>query len=275
MVEHAFTLHPHYLYLTLCNAFNFIQTTSVKVPYTLPILRMCHTTSAKLRTAISFVLWILLCIDTSCAAETELKHSDRRIQVYPRDQKVADDAIATFACDTNIYPIPSMFWRRNGRRLENYGSYQILRTWSGSVLRVEPVIAPRDDAMFECVIDDGVIQPLAETALLRVYPKEHREPEGFPMVTEQPTLRVVEEYQYCILYCPVSGDPEPRVTWFKDYVPVAMDTYRYEIIEEGSLRIGFTSLNDAGTYECIAENALGVAYSAPSRLIVEEYVFHP
>lgn len=41
------------------------------------------------------------------------------------------------------------------------------------MLRVEPVRAPRDDAMFECVIDDGVAEPLAETALLRVYPKQH------------------------------------------------------------------------------------------------------
>ena len=36
-----------------------------------------------------------------------------------------------------------------------------------------------------------------------------------------------------------------------------------------SLEIAYTSTADDGTYECVASNDIGVAYSAPARLIVE------
>jgi len=191
-------------------------------------------------------------------------------KVHPKEQKVAEHGIATFMCDTAEIPVPPMHWRRNGRRLTNQGNYQIFRTWSGTALRIEPVKAKRDDALFECVIENGISEPLAQAAMLRVYPKGHK-PRGYPRVLEDPTLRVIEEEDTCLLACTVEGEPKPKVTWYKDYVPLDMQVYRFNVLEEGSLQIGYAADTDEGTYECMAENELGVAYSNPARLVVEEY----
>ena len=41
----------------------------------------------------------------------------------------------------------------------------------GSVLRIEPVRARRDDALFECVADNGIGEPATASATLEIYPE--------------------------------------------------------------------------------------------------------
>jgi len=201
---------------------------------------------------------------------TNIEDHTIEFKVWPKEQKVAEHGIATFMCDTTAIPVPPMYWRRNGRRLTNKDNYQIFRTWLGTSLRIEPVRAKRDDARFECVLEDGTSEHIAQAAVLRVYPKGHK-PRGYPRILEDPTLRVVDEEETCLLACTVEGEPKPKVTWYKDYVPLDMEVYRYNLLPEGSLQIGYAADTDQGTYECMAENELGVAYSNPARLIVEEY----
>ena len=41
----------------------------------------------------------------------------------------------------------------------------------GSVLRIEPVKANRDDTTFECEADNGIGEPAVASATLTVYPE--------------------------------------------------------------------------------------------------------
>ena len=92
------------------------------------------------------------------------------INVYPKEQKVRDKDIAMFECKTSVSPRPTIFWKRNGIRIDSHGAYATYRTWSGAILRIEPVTVDRDDARFECVVDDYIRPAASASGILRVYP---------------------------------------------------------------------------------------------------------
>ena len=91
--------------------------------------------------------------------------------MFPKEQKVRDNDIAMFECQTSVYPRPTIFWRRNGRRIDSDDAYATYRTWSGAILRIEPVQVKKDDAFFECVVDDNVRPAASDFGILRVYPE--------------------------------------------------------------------------------------------------------
>ncbi|XP_026680374.1 tyrosine-protein phosphatase Lar-like [Diaphorina citri] len=61
----------------------------------------------------------------------------------------------------------------------------------GSLLRIEPVRHARDDAVYECVAENGVGDAVSAEASLTVYEAD-KIPPGFPQITEAPSTKVVE-----------------------------------------------------------------------------------
>lgn len=216
-----------------------------------------------------FILGVLCTINCSTYPIT--------LQIWPTLQKVLEHGIATFNCNTTIYPVPSIYWRRNGRRLDNTPTYQVFNTWDGSILRVENVKAKRDDALFECVFEGPESEIYSEKATLRVIPIELK-PIGFPKINDTSTLMLVEEDDLVIMPCEYGGNPKPIVTWIKDHMPIDVDDHKYYILEnkedDGSLLIDSLNDMDDGIYECIAENEMGLTYGAPIGLTVETYESH-
>ena len=49
--------------------------------------------------------------------------------------------------------------------------YMVLDMPHGSVLRIDPVKANRDDTSFDCVADNGIGEPAIASASLTVYPE--------------------------------------------------------------------------------------------------------
>ncbi|GFR68714.1 hemicentin-1, partial [Elysia marginata] len=62
-----------------------------------------------------------------------------------------------------------------------------------------------------------------------------------------------------VINCPVSGDPQPDVVWYKNGVPFdATNQPRYEVLGEGrQLRIYNAQLTDVGVYTCAAKSRAG------------------
>ena len=92
-----------------------------------------------------------------------------RIETYPKDQTVASGGIAVFVCTAVGNPNPQIEWRKNGKRVttQRYAAWDMP---NGSVLRIEPVRAGRDDATYECVAENGVGEPVRALADLNVLP---------------------------------------------------------------------------------------------------------
>lgn len=45
-------------------------------------------------------------------------------------------------------------------------------------------------------------------------------PSGFPTIDMGPQLKVVERSRTATMLCAASGNPDPEITWFKDFLPV-------------------------------------------------------
>lgn len=45
-------------------------------------------------------------------------------------------------------------------------------------------------------------------------------PPGFPNIDMGPQLKVVERTRTATMLCAASGNPDPEITWFKDFLPV-------------------------------------------------------
>lgn len=45
-------------------------------------------------------------------------------------------------------------------------------------------------------------------------------PSGFPTIDMGPQLKVVEKARTATMLCAASGNPDPEISWFKDFLPV-------------------------------------------------------
>ncbi|XP_022236512.1 peroxidasin-like [Limulus polyphemus] len=61
------------------------------------------------------------------------------------------------------------------------------------------------------------------------------------------------------LPCQARGDPEPRITWRKNRIPLNIDSDHYRLSSRGDLYMFNIVQEDQGSYECIAENEVGHA----------------
>jgi len=58
-------------------------------------------------------------------------------------------------------------------------------------------------------------------------------PAGYPRIVESPTLKAVEKDRNTVMLCSASGNPEPTITWLKDYVPVDTTDPRLKVLPTG------------------------------------------
>uniref|UniRef100_A0A8C4IFW0 Receptor-type tyrosine-protein phosphatase S n=1 Tax=Dicentrarchus labrax TaxID=13489 RepID=A0A8C4IFW0_DICLA len=150
---------------------------------------------------------------------------------------------------------------------------------SGSVLRIQPLRTPRDEAIYECVASNSVGETSATTRLTVL--REDQLPPGFPTIDMGPQLKVVERTRTATMLCAASGNPDPDISWFKDFLPVNTTNNNGRIKQlrsesfggtpiRGALQIEQSEESDQGKYECVATNNDGTRYSAPANLYVRE-----
>ncbi|TRZ02638.1 hypothetical protein DNTS_000622 [Danionella cerebrum] len=85
-----------------------------------------------------------------------------------------------------------------------------------------------------------------------------------------PQLKVVERTRTATMLCAASGNPDPEISWFKDFLPVDINSSngRIKQLRSGALQIENSEESDQGKYECVAVNSAGTRYSAPANLYV-------
>lgn len=78
--------------------------------------------------------------------------------------------VASFFCSARGDPVPSIVWRKNGKKVPGTQSrYTVTQINGLSILRIEPVRAGRDEAPYECVAENGVGDAVSAEAMLTVY----------------------------------------------------------------------------------------------------------
>ncbi|XP_047379757.1 receptor-type tyrosine-protein phosphatase delta isoform X40 [Sciurus carolinensis] len=226
----------------------------------LPSCRMVH---------VARPLLLLLAFFLRADAETP-----PRFTRTPVDQTGVSGGVASFICQATGDPRPKIVWNKKGKKVSNQ-RFEVIEfdDGSGSVLRIQPLRTPRDEAVYECVASNKVDEIIVSTRLTVL--REDQIPRGFPTIDMGPQLKVVERTRTATMLCAASGNPDPEITWFKDFLPVdtsnnngRIKQLRSESI--GALQIEQSEESDQGKYECVATNSAGTRYSAPANLYVRE-----
>ncbi|KAF3697976.1 Receptor-type tyrosine-protein phosphatase delta [Channa argus] len=204
----------------------------------------------------------------------------------PNDQTGVQGGVASFICQATGDPRPKIVWNKKGKKVSNQ-RFEVIEfdDGSGSVLRIQPLRTPRDEAIYECVASNSVGETSATTRLTVL--REDQLPPGFPTIDMGPQLKVVEKTRTATMLCAASGNPDPDISWFKDFLPVNTTNNNGRIkqlrsgngivstipcrllrVYPGALQIEQSEESDQGKYECVATNNDGTRYSAPANLYV-------
>ncbi|XP_032701443.1 receptor-type tyrosine-protein phosphatase delta isoform X41 [Lontra canadensis] len=221
---------------------------------------------------IARLLLLLLALFLHADAETP-----PRFTRTPVDQTGVSGGVASFICQATGDPRPKIVWNKKGKKVSNQ-RFEVIEfdDGSGSVLRIQPLRTPRDEAIYECVASNNVGEISVSTRLTVL--REDQIPRGFPTIDMGPQLKVVERTRTATMLCAASGNPDPEITWFKDFLPVDTSNNNGRIKQlrsggtpiRGALQIEQSEESDQGKYECVATNSAGTRYSAPANLYVRE-----
>ncbi|XP_076600603.1 receptor-type tyrosine-protein phosphatase S isoform X5 [Chaetodon auriga] len=187
----------------------------------------------------------------------------------PTDQIGVSGGVASFVCQATGNPKPVVYWNKKGKKVNSQRIETVeFDEGAGAVLRIQPLRAPRDENIYECVArnSEGEVSVTAKLAIIR----EDLLPFGFPSIDMGPQLKVVERTRTATMLCAASGIPDPEISWFKDFLPVdpSASQGRIKQLRSGALQIENSEETDQGKYECVATNSQGVRYSSPANLYV-------
>uniref|UniRef100_A0A4W4FPA6 Receptor-type tyrosine-protein phosphatase F n=1 Tax=Electrophorus electricus TaxID=8005 RepID=A0A4W4FPA6_ELEEL len=196
----------------------------------------------------------------------------------PEDQTGISGGVASFVCQAVGEPKPRITWMKKGKKVSSQ-RFEVIEfdDGSGSVLRIQPLRTHRDEAIYECTATNSVGE-INTSAKLTVL-EENQIPLGFPNIDMGPQLKVVERTRTATMLCAASGNPDPEISWFKDFLPVDINSSNGRIKQlrsgdpptppsRGALQIENSDESDQGKYECVAMNSAGTRYSAPANLYV-------
>ncbi|XP_052823062.1 peroxidasin homolog [Octopus bimaculoides] len=162
----------------------------------------------------------------------------------PRDQTVPEGSSATLRCRAQGNPVPIITWSKSGEALPNNGRFTI----TSNELRILQVNID-DRGLYICRAESTAGYREA-TAYLAVSPRTA------PSLVHRQTDREVSLNSQVTLLCNAEGEPTPSYRWEKDSLPLQYDN---RIRSEGNaLTFQRVLFNDAGEYECIAENIEGI-----------------
>ncbi|XP_038143625.1 receptor-type tyrosine-protein phosphatase F-like isoform X19 [Cyprinodon tularosa] len=193
----------------------------------------------------------------------------------PEDQTGVSGGVASFVCQASGEPRPRITWMKKGKKVSSQ-RFEVIEfdDGSGSVLRIQPLRTHRDEAIYECTATNSVDEIHASAKLTVL--DEDQIPHGFPVIDMGPQLKVVERTRTATMLCAASGNPDPEISWYKDMLPVDINSSNGRIKQlrsggtpiRGALQIENSEMSDQGKYECVAMNSAGTRYSAPANLYV-------
>uniref|UniRef100_A0A8C1UVE7 protein-tyrosine-phosphatase n=1 Tax=Cyprinus carpio TaxID=7962 RepID=A0A8C1UVE7_CYPCA len=216
---------------------------------------------------------VCVCVSESCQwsrrRSEETPHMAPRFTKIPTDQIGVSGGVVSFVCQAAGDPKPQVFWNKKGKKVNSQRIETVeFDEGAGAVLRIQPLRAPRDENVYECVAKntEGEIAVTSKLSIIR----EDLLPFGFPSIDMGPQLKVVERTRTATMLCAASGIPDPEISWFKDFLPVepALSQGRIKQLRSGALQIERSEETDQGKYECVASNSQGVRYASPANLYV-------
>ncbi|XP_034063106.1 roundabout homolog 2 isoform X4 [Gymnodraco acuticeps] len=184
-------------------------------------------------------------ISRNASLEVALLRDDFRQN--PTDVVVAAGEPAILECvPPRGHPEPTIYWKKDKVRIDDKDDRITIR---GGKLMISNT-RKSDAGMYICVGTNMVGERDSETAQVTVFER--------PTFLRRPINQVVLEEETVEFRCQVQGDPQPNVRWRKDDVDVPRGRYEIKYDKDDYLlRVKKASINDEGTFTCVAENRVG------------------
>uniref|UniRef100_A0A665VTB7 Hemicentin-1 n=1 Tax=Echeneis naucrates TaxID=173247 RepID=A0A665VTB7_ECHNA len=183
-------------------------------------------------------------------AGTALGKTKLKVQVPPvissetQNYLAPVDSSVTLQCQADGSPPPSVTWHKDGQSLSESVRQRILSSGSLQI----SFIQPSDTGRYTCTAANVAGTVNLEMSLTVQIPPSIRGGEQ--------ELAVVENSQ-AQLVCVAEGVPHPSLSWEKDGNPLSESIGEYTILPSGELVIDIAQPDDAGSYTCVATNAVG------------------
>ncbi|XP_008820917.1 neural cell adhesion molecule L1-like protein isoform X2 [Nannospalax galili] len=152
-------------------------------------------------------------------------------------------------CEAEGEPQPTIKWRVNGAPIDNH-------PFAGDVVFPREVsftnLQPNHTAVYQCEASNihGTILANANIDVVDVLPLiQTKDEENYATVVGQSAF----------LHCEFFASPQAIVTWETADEAQPLEGRRYHIYRNGTLQINSSSEEDAGSYSCWVENAIGKA----------------
>ncbi|XP_034024258.1 roundabout homolog 2 isoform X2 [Thalassophryne amazonica] len=184
-------------------------------------------------------------VSRNASLEVALLRDDFRQN--PTDVVVAAGEPAILECvPPRGHPEPTIYWKKDKVHIDDKDDRVTIR---GGKLMISNT-RKSDAGMYICVGTNMVGERDSETAQVTVFER--------PTFLRRPINQVVLEEESVEFRCQVQGDPQPNVRWRKDDIDVPRGRYEIKYDKDDYvLRIKKASVNDEGTFTCVAENRVG------------------
>ncbi|XP_047449285.1 roundabout homolog 2 isoform X11 [Mugil cephalus] len=184
-------------------------------------------------------------VSRNASLEVALLRDDFRQN--PTDVVVAAGEPAILECvPPRGHPEPTIYWKKDKVRIDDKDDRITIR---GGKLMISNT-KKSDAGMYICVGTNMVGERDSETAQVTVFER--------PTFLRRPINQVVLEEETVEFRCQVQGDPQPNVRWRKDDIDVPRGRYEIKYDKDDYvLRVKKASVNDEGTFTCMAENRVG------------------
>ncbi|XP_008274865.1 roundabout homolog 2 [Stegastes partitus] len=184
-------------------------------------------------------------VSRNASLEVALLRDDFRQN--PTDVVVAAGEPAILECvPPRGHPEPTIYWKKDKVRIDDKDDRITIR---GGKLMISNT-RKSDAGMYICVGTNMVGERDSETAQVTVFER--------PTFLRRPINQVVLEEETVEFRCQVQGDPQPNVRWRKDDIDVPRGRYEIKYDKDDYvLRVKKASINDEGTFTCVAENRVG------------------
>ncbi|XP_064420214.1 hemicentin-2 [Latimeria chalumnae] len=155
---------------------------------------------------------------------------------------------ATFLCQSEGAPRPTITWHKNGHQLVMMNGVQAQS--EGQMLQIQD-IQVGDSGLYTCKVTN-VAGQVERAFMLSVH---------VPPVIENSHLEAVNQTlgSLVILSCEASGVPRPSIRWIKDGIQIE-SSMEWRLSSGGrQLQINRLQLSHSGTYTCVVINSEGEA----------------
>ncbi|XP_071821894.1 hemicentin-1-like isoform X3 [Apostichopus japonicus] len=194
-----------------------------------------------------------VCIATNQAGNTT-KIVELEVHVVPRIREADDEAsvivgeMLSLECNAYGNPAPEISWQKDGTKVK-FHKRRFVKEDSGTFTIRNA--RPGDQGTYTCLAtnDAGADRRVVRVSVFIA-----------PNITDSFQSYNVLVDRDVMLYCDVTGFPDPEIEWFINNEAISPNNIKYSIDEStGSLEILSLSVEDTAIYECRASNPAGLA----------------